>query len=340
MEFLRKISRFCLTFLACLGLYSCGEDTIVNNYYSSKDDSISEDYVGEDSITIDDCTKYDYAPDKDGDGFGNMFKSETYCVGFAPQGWVLNASDCDDSNKDVNPNAVEICDSLDNNCDGQNDNSLDLNCCSSVGEIKSTDYCPPHDFIFVIDNSGSMDTNDPDDMRYFGLHDFVDKMNNSNNKQLDRSTVIPFTTSAKLIGPLTSDNLTLHYYLDEAQLYSPSSGTKIGSAMQEAFNSFENTDQRRVIILLTDGETGDSIPDYKLSQEAESKNIRVFTLGLGSSIDEDYLSSVATSKGSFYKINSADQIIELYNELFNLLKYKTYYNCNESLEWELIENEC
>ncbi len=60
--------------------------------------------------------------DEDGDGFGDPATSVILCGPKA--GFVANANDCDDSNDAVNPNAPEICDGLDNNCNGNVDEGL------------------------------------------------------------------------------------------------------------------------------------------------------------------------------------------------------------------------
>jgi len=57
-----------------------------------------------------------YYADEDNDGFGNPNNTILSCVPMS--NFVLDNSDCDDSNADVNPEAEEICDGLDNNCDG------------------------------------------------------------------------------------------------------------------------------------------------------------------------------------------------------------------------------
>jgi hypothetical protein len=56
--------------------------------------------------------------DADGDGFG-AGDLQTACI--AGINWAQNANDCDDANTLVNPNANEICDGIDNNCDTQID---------------------------------------------------------------------------------------------------------------------------------------------------------------------------------------------------------------------------
>ena len=63
--------------------------------------------------------------DEDNDGFGNANITTQACS--APVGYVDNNLDCDDTNNMVNPNFPEICDGIDNDCDGdvdQNDNDI------------------------------------------------------------------------------------------------------------------------------------------------------------------------------------------------------------------------
>jgi hypothetical protein len=68
-----------------------------------------------------------YYADLDGDGFGNAAASKDTCLTTLPVGFVANALDCDDNNANLNPNAVEVCDGIDNNCDNLIDNGLPVN---------------------------------------------------------------------------------------------------------------------------------------------------------------------------------------------------------------------
>jgi hypothetical protein len=52
--------------------------------------------------------------DADNDGFGDPNNTTQACV--APIGYVTDNTDCDDSNDEVFPGAIEICDGIDNDC--------------------------------------------------------------------------------------------------------------------------------------------------------------------------------------------------------------------------------
>lgn len=62
--------------------------------------------------------------DGDGDGFGTPTLYTTSC--FPPTNYVSSSDDCDDGDASIHPNAAEVCDGLDNNCDAFTDD-LDPN---------------------------------------------------------------------------------------------------------------------------------------------------------------------------------------------------------------------
>ena len=73
-----------------------------------------------DGDTDEDVTTTFYA-DSDGDGYGDEDDSTEACT--QPSGYVTDRTDCDDSSKGVSPAASEVCDGVDNNCDGSTDGS-------------------------------------------------------------------------------------------------------------------------------------------------------------------------------------------------------------------------
>jgi hypothetical protein len=60
--------------------------------------------------------------DADGDGFGDPDNHTRACE--APRGYVANNTDCDDRNAQRNPNRRELCDGIDNNCNGRVDEGV------------------------------------------------------------------------------------------------------------------------------------------------------------------------------------------------------------------------
>jgi alpha-tubulin suppressor-like RCC1 family protein len=73
-----------------------------------------------------------FSRDGDGDGYGDVFvvSPATYgCSG--PAGYVPNTSDCHDGSKFVYPGALEVCDGMDNNCNGTVDDSCSQVTCSA-----------------------------------------------------------------------------------------------------------------------------------------------------------------------------------------------------------------
>ena len=68
--------------------------------------------VDEDVLTV-------WYADIDDDGFGDAFNTTEACA--PPSGYEEDGDDCDDRNTSVNPNSPELCDGLDNDCDGEVD---------------------------------------------------------------------------------------------------------------------------------------------------------------------------------------------------------------------------
>ncbi|MEC8422235.1 MAG: putative metal-binding motif-containing protein, partial [Myxococcota bacterium] len=82
--------------------------------------------------TLDPATRSTWYADPDGDGYGADGATTRACA--QPSGFVDNADDCDDTEGGVNPSATEVCDEVDNDCDGATDDAdetLDLTTAST-----------------------------------------------------------------------------------------------------------------------------------------------------------------------------------------------------------------
>ena len=69
------------------------------------------------------ASKILYYADTDGDGFGDANNTTYNCS--EPTGYTTNDLDCDDGNGAVNPNAAEVCNGLDENCNGVVDEDVE-----------------------------------------------------------------------------------------------------------------------------------------------------------------------------------------------------------------------
>ncbi|MFT6017305.1 MAG: hypothetical protein ACI9CQ_000078 [Saprospiraceae bacterium] len=65
-----------------------------------------------------------YYIDADNDGYGSLDLTISSCSATPDPGYAATFDDCDDGNSDINPGAMEICDNIDNNCDGQTDEGM------------------------------------------------------------------------------------------------------------------------------------------------------------------------------------------------------------------------
>ena len=121
------------------------------------------------------CIPQTWYIDYDSDSYGSDRYTVEDCT--EPQGYVDNFDDCDDTDPDVSPIALEVCDGIDNNCtDGIDEPSaidalhwFEDNDSDNYGENSTgTDACyaPTENSVTV-----SGDCNDSDSYSYPGAHD-------------------------------------------------------------------------------------------------------------------------------------------------------------------------
>ena len=72
--------------------------------------------------TIDEDIPSEWYLDADGDGFGDTSQMAETCL--PEDGYVALMGDCDDNDSTIFPNAEEVCDGIDNNCNGVSDEDL------------------------------------------------------------------------------------------------------------------------------------------------------------------------------------------------------------------------
>lgn len=82
---------------------------------------------------IDEDLGTEWYADVDGDGFGDPASAATYCS--EPADHVADSSDCDDTNANVNPEAIDLCSGMDENCDSVIDEPLTATWAGSDGTV-------------------------------------------------------------------------------------------------------------------------------------------------------------------------------------------------------------
>jgi len=79
--------------------------------------------------------------DADGDGYGDSLSTSESCD--MPAGYSPNGDDCDDNSAATSPAAYEVCDGIDNNCDGATDDASALNTSTWYGDTDGDGYGDP-----------------------------------------------------------------------------------------------------------------------------------------------------------------------------------------------------
>jgi MYXO-CTERM domain-containing protein len=112
-----------------------------------------------------------------------------------PTGYVADYSDCDDTLGATNPSASEVCDSIDNNCDGSIDEYTAIDALTWYDDSDFDGYGNPNDSMnscsqptgYVADNS---DCNDGEETTYPGADEYCDGYDNNCNGNINENSAV------------------------------------------------------------------------------------------------------------------------------------------------------
>ena len=168
----------------------------------------------------------------------------------------------------------------------------------------------PIDLVFVIDESNSMENmsadkwssrpdNDPDRIRVAAAKKFTEALGYN-----DRAAVIGFSDSARILRSLENDKDVVKTHID--LIRGDMGGTAIYTGLNLALNELDSNssaERRKLIICLTDGTDDPAVSGSiydNIIDRANATNVVIYTIGLGSSLDEILLRSLANRTGGKY----------------------------------------
>jgi Ca-activated chloride channel family protein len=173
------------------------------------------------------------------------------------------------------------------------------------------------DIVFAIDVSKSMLAEDVAPNRLTRSKRIISEIINSLSS--DRVGIVAYAAQAIPQVPLTTDFASVKNFLQiiDTDMLS-SQGTSIDSALNLSVNFFDqNSDTNRVLILISDGEDHDDIPDSIIKLISEN-NINLITIGVGQEAGTTIPIKIDGTVDSYKKDINGDVVITKRNSDFLL----------------------
>jgi hypothetical protein len=183
--------------------------------------------------------------------------------------------------------------------------------------------------ILILDNSGSMKTSDPGDLRFTAARLFISLLD-----QGDAVGLIRFSTESQALtnGLVVIKSLTEKSTLSNLLYPIPADGyTDVKAAFEDAqiiLSDPDRTGRRTVVIFLTDGkpEIAQIYPEYEDQALALARKfgVPVLSIALTSEAHTSFLTRLTVeTQGSMIPANSAADLLDAYLEVFGQVKDRT-----------------
>lgn len=188
-------------------------------------------------------------------------------------------------------------------------------------------YAPTefNDFVFVIDDSGSMETTDPQDLRYAALEQLLDSMGEDRRAGLIRFVDTVYTEPVEMDYLTTAQKDRLRTAISE---HRSNGNTNIYAALQEALAINERdrvVGRNPVVVLLSDG--GSSVPVNRVAEQFLDAGVAVSTVSLGNNTDETLLQNLAQATGGqYYKVEQAEELVQAFQKVSTAISYRCLFS--------------
>lgn len=184
----------------------------------------------------------------------------------------------------------------------------------------------PTDVMVAIDLSGSMDDDggtppEPVTSALRAASAFVGRL-----KMQDQVGLTTFATHGKLVHTLMNDKTAMSTAITALKIEAPEErgATNAGDAFALATAEFasprHSLDARKVLVLLTDGKTNVPAPNPEayaldLAKKAQAAGITIFTIGLGNSVNQDFLAQAASDVKQRYLAADTRSLDAIYRSI-------------------------
>ena len=179
------------------------------------------------------------------------------------------------------------------------------------------------EIILVMDDSGSMESNDRRNSRLSVAQTLIDNLPKDS-----KVGVVKFESRTSLLTKkLTTDRDKAKSYLTTQHFFS-SGGTYMYSAIRQSLTLFESEDDRilKMMVVLSDGDTADTRMHNSVITDANNAGVKIYTVGLGNTTSYfyGYLQPLAVNTGAkFYLASKAEELGDIYNDIKEKIDIET-----------------
>ncbi|MFB1064480.1 VWA domain-containing protein [Natrinema sp. H-ect4] len=178
------------------------------------------------------------------------------------------------------------------------------------GDVNNGSEVETADFVFVIDESGSMGGSPIHYAELAGKR-FVGALTDD-----ERAGRVGYASGANLDQPLTSDHDAVNSSLERLSAgggTDTEAGLRVGLDHLEE-NSWENRSE--VMILLSDGNSNSGSYPRSVAEDAADAGVEISTVGLGNGIDENELREIAAiTGGDFYHVEREEDLPDTFERV-------------------------
>ncbi|RME54750.1 VWA domain-containing protein [Candidatus Woesearchaeota archaeon] len=223
-----------------------------------------------------------------------------------------------------------------------------------IGETSS------FDFVLAIDTSSSMLANDFKPDRLTAAKNEAIEFINNLPKQ-SKVGIVSFAGTAFIELEPTTDHSLAKERINDLEILDVG-GTDIGEAIVTSANLLKDSDNSKVVILLTDGQSNVGIDPENAIPYANSNQVSVYTIGIGTKeggiignvtlplkLDEDSLMTIANSTNAkYFRAENKNELNKAYKEISSYKNKKISINLSfylivsaiilSLLDWSLVNS--